>query len=98
MLLPDSNNLSTAIIDLLANSKVLFEGACAASVMVLQVSDNIAVKITSEKYSTTELASSKYLQDHIPTFPAPQPHGLIQLGHYNLLFTTLIPGLNLEKA
>ena len=42
--------------------------------------------------------SLKYLQQHLPTFPAPVPHGVVRLGRFCLLFTGFMPGLGLEKT
>ncbi|KAG5994876.1 hypothetical protein E4U52_000619 [Claviceps spartinae] len=76
---------SEAIIGLLDNSEVLYESAWAASVMVFRINDNIHQTLT-------------YLQEHMPDFPAPRPHGLVRLGIYCFLFTSHIPGMNLEDA
>lgn len=97
-LLQTHDDLSEAIIDLLAESEVLYECAWAASVMVFRVSKSITVKITNAGCAVTEYRSLSYLKDRLPDFPAPRPHGLIRLGIFHLLFTTFIPGLDLEKA
>lgn len=83
---------------LLAESEVLYESAWAASVMVFRVSESIVVKITEEQYARTEYRSLSYLQEHLATFPAPKPHGLVRIGVFCLLFTAFVPGLDLEKA
>lgn len=82
----------------LAEGEVLYESAWAASVMVFRVSEALVVKIAEEQYARTEYQSLLYLQEHLPAFPAPNPHGLIRFGTYCLLFTTFVPGLDLEKA
>ncbi|OAA37005.1 Protein kinase-like domain protein [Metarhizium rileyi] len=87
-----------ALIQLLKDSEVLYESAWAASVMVFRVSETIVAKAGHEDYSITEHRTLTYLQEHLPDFPAPRPHGLVRLGAHCLLFTSFIPGVNLEKA
>lgn len=87
----------SAVIELLQESERLYEGAGASS-GVFRVSKNIIVKITNKASAFTEIGSLQYIQTHLPTFPAPQAHGLIQLGLFWLLFTSFVPGIDLEKA
>ncbi|PHH88080.1 hypothetical protein CDD83_8028 [Cordyceps sp. RAO-2017] len=89
-----SKNLSQAIMDLLEHGHVLYK---SPSAMVLGVYDKIAVKITHENLAT-EHAALSYLQRQLPSLPIPRPHGLVRLGTFYILFTTLIPGLDLDKA
>lgn len=97
-LLHNGDCLSEAIVYLLANSEVLYEGVSAASVMVFRVNEGIALKVTHSRSLVTEYASLAYLEEHLPSFPTPGPLGLIKFGIFYLLFTTLVPGLTLEKA
>lgn len=90
-----NENLTEALIDILDESKVLYE---AAAVMVFQVSPNLVIKISQKDSLITEYYTLSYLRQHLPTFPAPRPHGLVELGQYCLLFTTLVRGLTLEHA
>lgn len=90
--------LSEAIVDLLSKSEVIHEGLCAASVMVFRVAEGIVVKITDEESVVTEHATLSYLKEHLSTFPAPEPLGVVRFGIFCLLFTTFIPGLDLERA
>lgn len=94
----DGDDLSRAIVDLLARSEVLYRSAWAASSMVYRVSDQVVVKITDERYAVTEHSSLLYLQEHLPSFPAPRSHGVVRIGIFCLLFTTFVTGLDLEKA
>jgi aminoglycoside phosphotransferase (APT) family kinase protein len=66
--------------------------------MVLRLDQHIAVKVTHERYAQTEYRTLSYLEEHLPTFPTPRLHGVIQMGMYRLVFTAFIPGLDLEKA
>ncbi len=67
--------------------------------MVFRVSEGSVVKGTSDdKAATAEYQSLAYLQQHLPSFPAPRPHGVIQFGILTLLFTDFIPGKDLEKT
>lgn len=94
-LLPSQENLSDALLALLAQGEVLYSTPPA---MVLRVGENIAAKITSEPHTKNEHFSLQYLQEQLPTFPAPRPYGLVRFHNYFVLFTTYIPGLDLEKA
>ncbi|KAG8415536.1 hypothetical protein J3458_009377 [Metarhizium acridum] len=89
-LLPESDNLSSAIIELLDDSEVFYNG--------LRASQDIVVKITREVDNTTEYTSMQYLQDRMPGVPAPRPHGLVNLSEFYLTFMRFVPGLSLEKA
>ncbi|KAI1358211.1 kinase-like domain-containing protein, partial [Xylaria arbuscula] len=98
-LIGNRNDLSATLVDLLTKSKVIYRSTWAASVMVFQISDTIIVKVTSESTSaTTEYHSLAYIQSHLPSFPAPKPHGLVRLGNFHLLFMSLIPGQDLERV
>lgn len=91
-------SISEAIVSLLDNSEVLYESAWAASVMVFRINENLVVKAGHESYSTTEHQTLTFLQEHMPEFPVPRPHGLLRLGVHCFLFTSHIPGMNLENA
>ncbi|RSL48263.1 hypothetical protein CEP54_013028 [Fusarium duplospermum] len=93
-LLHEDLGLSEGIVNLLADSEVLYT---AASITVFKLNEALVVKITSET-ALTEHRSLAFLQENLPSFPAPRPHGLIRLGHFYLLFTTFIPGLDLDKV
>lgn len=86
-------DLSEALVCLLAESKILFD---APAVMVYHIREGIVVKSTREDCATTEHQSLAYLQRHLPSFPAPRPHGMIRFGAYTLLFSDFIPGQDLE--
>ncbi|KAF4772736.1 hypothetical protein HER10_EVM0008955 [Colletotrichum scovillei] len=98
-LLQPYQELSAGIIALLAKSEVLYESEWAASVMVFRLNENIVVKVTSDEgFALTEHRSLCYLKRHLPSFPSPQPHGLIEFDNYYFLFTSFIPGVSLEKV
>lgn len=98
-LLQHPDGLSAGIVHLLARSELLYESAWAASIMVFRLSDDVVVKITANKESSLiEHRTLSYLQTHQPSFPAPRPHGVVQLGHFYLLFSSFISGLTLEAA
>jgi aminoglycoside phosphotransferase (APT) family kinase protein len=97
-LLGDHQDLSEVIIQLLDESEVLYQSPFAATCMVFRVSEGIAAKVTVEEYMTNEYQALAYLQEHLPDFPAPKLHGVVRIDGYGLLFSTFIPGLDLEKA
>ncbi|KAG6262108.1 hypothetical protein E4U49_003360 [Claviceps purpurea] len=94
----DYASISEAIIGLLDNSEVLYESPWAASVMVFRINENIVVKAGHEGFSITEYQTLTFLRENMPDFPVPRPHGLVRLGIYCFLFTSHIPGMNLEDA
>lgn len=94
----DDTNLSETVMDLLAKSEVLYKSAWAVSVMVFRVDKRFAVKVTSGEGVQNEYQTLEYIREHLPGFPAPRPHGLLRFGIFHCLFTTFIPGLDLEKA
>ncbi|KAL2017219.1 hypothetical protein VTK56DRAFT_2426 [Thermocarpiscus australiensis] len=97
-LLGDYENLCEAVIQLLDESEVLYKSAWAASSMVFRVSEAITAKVTIEEHIATEYRTLPYLQKYLPHFPVPRLHGVIRIGRYGLLFTSFIPGLDLEKV
>lgn len=85
------------IIELLAQATIISSNTCCA--MVLQIDEELVVKITSEKdLALTESQSLAFLQEKLPTFQVPKPHGLVVLGSFSLLFTSLVPGIPLDRA
>lgn len=94
----DYENLASAVINLLGQSQVLYESDWAASVMVFRISENLVVKAANESCLITEHKNLSFLQACKPSFPAPIPHGLLRLGVHCFLFTSYIPGIDLEKA
>jgi hypothetical protein len=97
-LLGNKGNLAEAVVDLIDDGEVLYEGVCASSVMVLRLDQQIVVKVTHKDHAQTEYRTLSYLEEHFPSFPAPRLHGVIQMRQSYLLFTTFVPGLDLEKA
>ncbi|KAI0521132.1 APH-domain-containing protein [Xylaria bambusicola] len=94
LLITTQNELSTTLIDLLAEGSVLGKGP---SMIVLQISDTIIVKVKlQDRFAIKEYHSLAYLQKNLPNFPAPKPHGLIHMGVFHLLFMSLVPGRTLE--
>jgi aminoglycoside phosphotransferase len=92
------SSVARAIIGLLGNGEVIYESAWAASVTVFRISKDIVVKAGHEDFAITEHRTLTYLQAHKPDFPAPKPHGLVRMGAHSFLFTSYVPGTDLEKA
>lgn len=92
--LTNSEDLSGAVTELLLGGSLLFEGPC---ITVIQVGTT-AVKITVDDRTITEYGCLKYLEEHLPCFPAPRPQGLIETGGLYALFMSLMPGVTLEEA
>ncbi|KAI0012426.1 hypothetical protein F4779DRAFT_625968 [Xylariaceae sp. FL0662B] len=98
LLLPGAGNLMYTVNQIFAHAEVVSQNPWGYSTMVLRVSDKIVAKISRRSDGTDEYAALQYLDAHLPHFPAPKPHGLIELEHFYLNFMTYIPGLDLEKA
>ena len=97
-LLSPSLSLPDAIASLLAESEIIFTGLLATIVTVFRVSDTIALKVTSRNSAVSESRTLQYLETNLLDFPAPRPHGLIQLGRFYLLFTTFMGSENLNEV
>lgn len=65
--------------------------------MVLKVTNQIVVKPIRGFDSTTQYSSLQYLQDYSPSIPAPSPLGPVKFGRYLLMFSSFIPGDDLDK-
>lgn len=91
-------SLPDAIFSLLEDSEVLYTGLLASIVTVFRVSDTIALKVTTQKSAVRESRTLHYLEEHLPDFPAPRSHGLIQLGRYCLLFMTFMGSHSLKEV
>jgi aminoglycoside phosphotransferase (APT) family kinase protein len=96
-LLSHHENLSTALVSLLAESEIIYKSAWAASRTVLRISETIVVKITSDESAINESRTLDYLRKHLPNFPAPKLHGLIKSGRFHVLFTTFEGSHDLEE-
>jgi hypothetical protein len=92
------NTLSAALLEVLDRSEVLFQYAHGFSTMVLRVTDNVVAKLIRDVDNTTEYSSLVYLQDHAPNIPAPRPRGLLKIGRYLVMFSTYLPGEDLDKV
>lgn len=66
--------------------------------MVVRIGHGIAAKISDKQQSKNEHSCLQYLQTHLPSFPAPRTHGLIEIGFYSITYMTYIPGFDLERA
>lgn len=98
MLLSPVASLPDAIFSLLEDSEVIYTGLLAAMVTVFRVSDAIALKVTTGKSAVREIRTLQYLEEHLPDFPAPRSHGLVQLGRYYLLFMTFMGSHSLKEV
>lgn len=94
----ENGRFTEALLELLDCSEVIFQYAFGFSNMVLRISDNIVAKVIREVDNTTEHSSLEYLRDNAPDIPVPRPLGLIRMGHYLLLFSSYVPGEDLDKV
>ncbi|KAK5658978.1 hypothetical protein OQA88_1798 [Cercophora sp. LCS_1] len=90
-------SVSTAIVDLLRGSQVIYSAGGGAS-MVFKVSETLVAKRTNGRYATTEHGSLRYLHKHLPGFPVPRSHGIVRIGNYYFLFTDFIHGTTLQSV
>jgi hypothetical protein len=94
----EEGDFTAGIIELLDRSEMLFQYDHGYSTMVLRVTETVVVKLIRESDNTTEYSNLRYLQDHAPGIPAPRPCGLLKIGHYFLMFSSFIPGDDLDKV
>lgn len=97
-LLPNDDHLVESIINLLAQAEVVYQGRFSFSTMIFRVSEDVVVKLYRKADDTDGYSALEYLQDHLPSFPIPRPHGLIKISYCYLSFMTYIPGTSLDKA
>ena len=93
----DGYDLAEAVVRLLDKSEVLYKSAYAALCMVFNVGGGIVAKVTGQEYLQNEYRALPYLAEQLPSLPIPRLHGMIRIGHYPMQFTSLVPGLDLEK-
>ncbi|PIL29391.1 hypothetical protein GSI_09443 [Ganoderma sinense ZZ0214-1] len=86
------SELSSAIVRRVLSGTVIWAQRSRA---VIQVGENVAVKVTDD-LNHDEYDVLQYLEQHIPSIPAPRPLGLINIGPISLMFMTIIPGDTLE--
>ena len=55
-------------------------------------------KVTISRPGNSEYTALQYLAHHIPEFPAPKPHGLVNFGQYIVVFMSFVPSKTLEEA
>ena len=65
--------------------------------VVAKLSDDIAVKITSDD-QINHCTALQQLAEHAPDIPAPKPHGLIRLASVTVMFTSYVPKITLTEA
>ena len=97
----DQKTLAAALTNLLQNSGVL----CSPTTQtcIYRCSEELVVKCfvpdeTSRGPDSTEHTAMQYLQQHIPTIPAPRSHGLITSKGRAYLFMTYVSGQTLEAV
>jgi aminoglycoside phosphotransferase (APT) family kinase protein len=59
---------------------------------------DIAIKIVPASAAGSEYSTLQYLAEHAPDFPAPKPHGLIELDGSVLILMSYIPSVTLRNA
>lgn len=92
------SDFSEAVLELLDRSEVLFRYEYGFSSMVLRVTENIVAKLVRMVDGTTEYSALEYLRDHAPRIPAPRPCGLLKLSNFLVMFSSYVPGEDLEKV
>ena len=82
----------------LLQSEVLDEGPSPIHKMVFRWKSHYAIKVIRDMKDFTEYTSLLYLDEHMPSVPAPRPHGLVKIGNLFLMFVTYLPSMTLEKV
>jgi aminoglycoside phosphotransferase (APT) family kinase protein len=82
--------------DILSNSTTLCNWT--GSTAVYRVSEDLAIKVTSQNTVLNEYKTLLYLREALPTFPAPEVHGLLCFQGLYCLFMSFISGSNLEQS
>ena len=93
---PDQS-LAEKLKQTLRNSTKMYETPFRGA--VFKCGDKIVAKVVRKSLpDTTEYTSIQYLAQHLPDFPAPKPHGLVNLGRYEVIFMSYIPSRTLTEA
>ncbi|KAG6109264.1 hypothetical protein E4U13_006005 [Claviceps humidiphila] len=93
----DGNGPVTTIFPLSTEVEDLFRDYASISEAIIGLLDNSEVLYESA-WAASVMVFRINENINMPDFPAPRPHGLVRLGIYCFLFTSHIPGMNLEDA
>ena len=93
---PDKS-LAEKLKQIFRNSTKIYESPFRGA--IFKCSDELVAKVVHmSRPDTTEYTSLQYLAQHAPDFPAPKPHGLVNLGRHNVVFMSYIPSMPLANA
>ncbi|PGG98661.1 hypothetical protein AJ80_09498 [Polytolypa hystricis UAMH7299] len=92
------NDLSERLVHVVQASEIIWKAPFARQKMVINCGHNIAVKAVRAMEDHTEYTTLKYIQQHKPSIPAPEPQGLVKMGDVSLIFMTHIPSNNLTDV
>lgn len=84
--------ISSLVVSRVFSGKTIWESGAHA---VIQISQSVTVKI-AHSLDHDEHDVLRYLEERIPSIPAPRALGLITVGPIAFMFMTLIPGSTLE--
>lgn len=87
-----TSDLSSPVVGRVYAGKPIWSGISYA---VIQVSESVCVKV-GPGLDHDEHAVLQFLEERVPSIPAPRALGLITVGSTSFLFMTLIPGATLE--
>lgn len=85
-------DLSSVILGLVLSGVTIWEGRSRA---VVQIGEDVVVKI-AQHLAHDEHGVLQFLEEHVPSIPAPRPLGLIIVGSTSFMFMTKIAGTTLE--
>ncbi|KAI0074720.1 kinase-like protein, partial [Panus rudis PR-1116 ss-1] len=86
-------DLPSKVVQAALSGKPIWEGISRA---VIQLSETVVVKV-AQVLDPDEHDVLQYLEERIPSIPAPRALGLVRVGTTLFLFMTLIPGVTLES-
>lgn len=87
-----TSDLSSPVVGRVYAGKPIWSGISYA---VIQISESVCVKV-GPGLDHDEHAVLQFLEERVPSIPAPRALGLITVGSTSFLFMTLIPGATLE--
>lgn len=93
----DTTVLLQAVKRCIESAETLWQTA-SGTTSLARCSPNAVVKIKSCRSrtpDTTEYSALQYLQEHLPDFPAPRPHGLMMTDTHTYSFISFVPGMRL---
>jgi hypothetical protein len=95
---PLPNGLAQRLLKVMQSSEVLWKAPSARRKMVFKCATGIVVKAVRGIDDYAECTTLRYLQQHKPSIPAPEPLGCVRMSGISLIFMTHMAQMTLGEA